>query len=242
MQEAIDALGSSSGTTLNALARLQRRHAIFSPAKGLYVAVPPEYRSWGVVPGEWFIDAMMRHLRRPYYVALLTAARLQGASHQAPQVFQAMVDRDAPSARPRFRTNSPSLLLSSKHIDKDSTELITVPTGYVTVSSKETTVVDLISHSRASGGYGNVATIVKEIGALHGAELARVAARRSRAAARRTGWFVERFGQVDDLEALRQAARVDLGDPSLLDPAGPKRGKSDRDWRVRLNIKIEPDI
>ena len=61
-------------------------------------------------------------------------------------------------------------------------------------------------------------------------------------AIRRTGLFVDRFGQADDLEALRQAARLDLGEPTLLDPGGPKRGKTDRDWRVRFNTHVEPDL
>jgi predicted transcriptional regulator of viral defense system len=238
--EAAAALGTKPAATRKALARLLQRKEVFSPTKGLYVAVPPDYRSWGVLPGEWFVDAMMRHLRRPYYIALLSAARLHGASHQAPQVFQVMTpaaplrDRDLGRVRLRFYT--------SKHVTDDKTEQVTVPTGYAVVSSKETTVVDLITHYRGAGGYGNVATIVSEIGELSGAELARAAARRGRATVRRTGWFVQNFGAVDELEALRQAARVDLGEPTPLDPAGPRRGKTDPDWHVRANTTVEADL
>lgn len=240
VDEAADALTSSRGAALDALERLQQRQEVFSPAKGLYVAVPPDYRSWGVVPGVWFVDAMMGHLDRPYYVALLTAARIHGAAHQAPQVFQVITDlrrirnRDLGRVRLRF--------YRSKRVNEGTTEQITVPTGYATVSSKETTVVDLIAYARASGGYGNVATIIAEIGELSGSELARVASRRGRALTRRTGWFVERFGRADDLEALRQAARVDLGERSPLDPAGPKRGQTDPNWSVRVNATVEPDV
>ena len=238
--EAAGELGTTLSATRQALARLQQRKEVFSPTKGLYVAIPSEYRTWGVLPGEWFIDAMMRHLGRPYYVALLSAARTHGASHQAPQVFQVMTEgtplRDRDLGRVRLR------LYKSQHVGKDKTEQIAVPTGYATVSARETTAVDLINHYRDSGGYGNVATIIHEIGELNGAELARVASRRGRAAVRRTGWFVDRFGQADDLEALRQAARLDLGEPTLLDPAGPKRGKTDPGWRVRLNTHVEPDL
>jgi predicted transcriptional regulator of viral defense system len=241
LAEAVEVLGSSHSATLNALARLQQRKEIFSPAKGLYVAVPPEYRSWGVLPGKWFIDAMMRHLERPYYIALLSAARIHGASHQAPQLFQVMTNSAAP-LRGRDLGRVRLRFYASKHIAEDKTEQITAPTGYATVSAKETTVVDLISHYRASGGYGNVATIIKEIGELDGAELARVASRRHRSAVRRTGWFVDHFGRADELEALRQAARLDLGEPTPLDPAGPKRGRTDPDWRVRLNTQVEPDL
>lgn len=240
VEDAAEAMGSHRGAALDALARLQRRNEVFSPAKGLYVAIPPEFRSWGVVPGTWFIDVTMRHLDRPYYVALLSAARIHGAAHQAAQVFQVMTDsrpiRNRDLARVRLR------FYASKFVDIDSTEPFEVPTGYATVSSKETTVVDLVTYSRAAGGYSNVATLVRELGALSAAELARAASRRSRAVARRTGWFVENFGASDDLEPLRQAARLEIGEPTLLDRSGPKRGQRDPSWNLRINRPVEPDV
>src|SRR6266516_4543383 len=77
LAEAQKALGpEDSAAVYTGLSRLRRRHEVFSPAHGLYVAVPPEYRNRGVVPAEWFVDAMMSHLARPYYVGLLTAAAM----------------------------------------------------------------------------------------------------------------------------------------------------------------------
>ena len=239
--EAAAVLGTSRGAALDALEGLRERDAVFTPTKGLYVVVPAEYRSWGVVPGAWFIDAMMGFLRRPYYVALLSAAELHGASHQAPQVFQVVVEnannvksRDIGRVRLRF--------YSSRTIADDSVEKFPQPTGYVTGSTKETTVVDLVSHPRVGGGLSNVATIVKEIGRLNGAELARVASRRSLAATRRVGWMVENFGDVDELEAVRQAARIGEGEASLLIASGRRRGRTDKGWSVRLNGTVEPDL
>jgi predicted transcriptional regulator of viral defense system len=200
--------------------------------------VPPEHRNRGVVPAEWFVDAMMRHLGRPYYVGLLSAAAMHGASHQAPQVFQVMTDRanlvrkrDLGRVRLRFYSNA--------HISEDPTSRITVPSGYVVASTKETTVVDLVSKPRASAGLSNVATILRELGELKGSDLARVASRRGRAAVRRVGWLVDHFGQIDDAEALRQAARLDLGEPVLLDASKGRRGKADPAWQVRVNTAIE---
>ncbi len=207
----------------------------------MYVAIPPEYRSWRVLPGEWFIDAMMAHLGRSYYVALLSAAAIHGASHQAPQVFQVMTDgaspvRDRDIGRVRLR------FYASKHLSEADVERATVPTGYMALSTRETTVVDLVSHYQTAGGYSNVATILKEIGQLSGSAVARMASPRGRAVVRRAGWLLERYGQADDLEALRQAARLDLGEPALLAPAGGRRGKTDRDWRLRINTAVEPDL
>ena len=45
--------------------------------------VPPQYASWGAPPPGWYIDDLMRHEGRPYYVGLLKAAELHGATHQA---------------------------------------------------------------------------------------------------------------------------------------------------------------
>lgn len=241
VDEAAEILALDRDATVDAMRRLRGRHAVFSPARGLYFAVPPEYRSWRVVPGEWFVDAMMTHLAKPYYVALLSAAAIHGSAHQSPQVFQVMT-LDASNLRDRQIARVRVRFHGSKFVSEDPTKQITVPTGYVTVSTKETTAVDLITHTRVAGGLGNVATILREIGVLHGSTLARVASRRSRAVARRTGWLVENFGQTDDLEALRQAARLDLGEPPLLDPSGRKRGRTDRDWRVRVNAAVETDV
>jgi predicted transcriptional regulator of viral defense system len=239
--DAASALGTNRGAALDALDWLRGRKEVFSPTRGLYIAVPPEYRSWGVVPGAWFVDAMLKFLGRPYYVAFLSAAQLHGASHQAPQVFQVVVDnannvknRDVGRVRLRF--------YSSATVADDSIVKIAQPTGYVAVSTKETTVVDLVNHPRLSGGLGNVATILKEIGRLNGAELARVAARRSVAACRRVGWMVDRFGDVDELEALRQAARLDAAEPSLLLASGGRRGSKAKSWNLRLNTAVEPDL
>lgn len=237
--EAAAILGLDHRSTLSALQRLRKQGKLFSPARGLFIVIPPDYRSWGAVPAAWFIDAMMTHLNRPYYVALLSAAAMHGAAHQSPQALQVMTtkavkDRAFGRVRLRFYVNADAECVP--------TETFNVPTGTVTVSTREATVVDLVAHVRDAGGLGNVATIMKEIGELRGSELARLASQRGRSLTRRVGWLVAQFGRVDDLEALRQAGRVDLGDPVPLDPGGRRRGSVDKEWGVRLNAAVEPDV
>src|SRR6202035_3201285 len=92
--EELEELTGQRGPALrSSLRRLRDAGRVFSPARGLYVFVPPEYWSWRVVPAEWFIDPMMDHLSREYYVSFLNAAGYHGASHQAPQTYTVMVDR-----------------------------------------------------------------------------------------------------------------------------------------------------
>jgi predicted transcriptional regulator of viral defense system len=231
--------GRSDAAIASGLQRLRRQHRVFSPTRGLYVVIPPEFRSWGVVPADWFINDLMRHLGRRYYVALLSAAAYHGAAHQAPQVFQVMADGrvlDRAIERVRLR------FYVSEHTADTPTDMVTVHTGSIPVSSREATVVDLVREPRASGGISNVATILAQIGELDGSALATLAARYGRTLARRTGWVVEHFGSCEDFGPLRLAARLDLGEPALLSPSGPRRGRADPTWGVRMNVAVEPDL
>lgn len=238
--EVAELLGLEGGAVRTGMNRLRKQHLAFSPARGLYGFVPPNYRSWGVLPADWFIDDLMRYLKRDYYVGLLSAAALHGSAHQRPQVFQIMTDkstadRDIGRIRLRFFRNSA--------IAQANTETVTTPTGTMVVASRETTVSDLVAHPRVSGGYSNVATIIREIGPLEGSELARASAGRPRSHARRLGWLVEHYSEdTPDLEALKQQAASDRGTPSPLSPSGPRRGRIDERWGLWINTDIEPDI
>src|SRR5262249_50589946 len=83
-----------------------RRGEWVSPARGLWIPVPPEYRLWGAPEGIEIVDRVMRHLGVQYYVGWLSAAALYGAAHHAPQVFQVAVSRhvaDRQVGRTNFR-------------------------------------------------------------------------------------------------------------------------------------------
>jgi predicted transcriptional regulator of viral defense system len=229
--------GQSPAVLRNSLARLMHQGRIFSPARSFYVVVPPEYHGRKTPPAEWFIDAMMRHLGRSYYVGFLNAAALHGASHQAPQTFRVVTsrhlrNRDIHRVRLRFTV--------SKQVDQMPTERRTVHTGYMTIAARETTVADLAWQPKLGGGLSNVATILREIGELDGEQLARIAPLHNRATARRLGWLLERFRPDVDTHWLRVVAEVDRGDPSALVPGRPG-GHKDRTWNVRVNAAVEPD-
>lgn len=224
-----------------ALARLIKNKLAFSPARGLYIPVPSEYRSWGAVPAIWFIDSLMVHLGRHYYVGYLSAAELHEAAHQRPQVFQVVVDEDVRArsfgrVRMRFVTN------------RRAAELPTVrrntPTGTLALATPEVTAMDLANRPEHGGGLHNVATVLADLadnGKLHDAGLAVLVARYPAAAARRAGWIVEQVTGVR-LDALAEAAAGATDTPSDLDQHGPRRGKVDQRWRLRVNATLEPDL
>lgn len=220
--------------------RLRSQHLAFSPARGLYGFIPPDYRAWGVLPAEWFVDDLMRYLQRDYYVGLLSAAAKHGAAHQRAQVFQVVTskqtaDRDIGRVKLRFFKN--------RGVDQAPKETVNTPAGTIEVATKETTVNDLVAHPRAAAGFSNIATIIREIGSLDGAELARLSATFPRSHARRLGWLIEHFSEdIPDLEGLERQAAPDRGVPTRLSPGGPRRGHIDRRWGLWVNTDVEPDV
>src|ERR1700694_1700601 len=88
LEEALAEGGTGDRT---ALWRAQRAKQVVQPRKGFYVIVPAEYGTAGSPPATWFVDPLMRTQNEPYYVGLLSAAALYGASAQAVQELQVVV-------------------------------------------------------------------------------------------------------------------------------------------------------
>lgn len=241
VEDAAQAAGIKPSSTWPALARLIKNKLVFSPARGLYIPIPPQHRSWGAVPATWFVDALMTHLGRAYYVGYLSAAELHEAAHQRSQVFQVVVDRDLRArsfgrVRVRFIKN------------RDVADLPTLrrntPTGTMAVSTPELTAIDLANRPDHGGGVHNVATVLIDLandGKLHDEALAQLVDRFPAAAARRVGWIVEHFTPVH-LDALADTASRAIDEPSNLDRYCARRGKIDARWRVRVNAAVEPDL
>ena len=70
----------------NSLNRLRKSSRIYSPYRGFYVILPPEYVRRGGVPPTFYMDDFMKSVHRHYYFSLLSAATFWGAAHQRPQV------------------------------------------------------------------------------------------------------------------------------------------------------------
>jgi predicted transcriptional regulator of viral defense system len=244
-EEVSGLLGIPEAHVSPTLARWRHKGQLFSPTKGVYVPIPPEYRSWGTVPASHFIDSLMVHLGHPYYVALLSAAEAHGFAHQRPQVFQVMTParlRDRSFGRVRLS------LISSSEVASRPVVVKNTPTGTMRVSTIEGTALDLVSLPRRSGGLSNVATILGEMiqnDALDPVKVADLAARYPGAVAQRTGWLLEQVapqvGRSPDLERLRTIATARTT-PAPLAAYGPHRGAIDERWNVIVNSPVEPDL
>ena len=160
--EAEQALGIGHGAFLDAAERLQRRKALLNPRQGFYVVVPPQYTSWGAPPPAWYIDALMRRESQAYYVGLLKAAELHGATHQAVMEFQVV----ATKRLPRIRAGRSMIVFYFRKDVKAVTAGIEdrkTDTGTMKVSSAALTALDLLRYPQASGGMDNIATVLSDL-------------------------------------------------------------------------------
>src|ERR1700721_3016257 len=142
-EEARKALGVSHGALLDAAERQQRKKHLVSPRRGFYVIVPPQYLSWGAPPPPWYIDDLMRHEGHAYYVGLLKAAELHGATHQAVLEFQVVTDK----RMPKIRAGRSILAFFYRKSMRPVLEAVSdhkTDTGSMKVSSPELTALDLL--------------------------------------------------------------------------------------------------
>lgn len=220
-----------------------KRNQMFSPARGLWVPIPPEYRNWGATPALEFLDSMMTYLERDYYVGWLSAAEILGASHQRPQVTQVAVSSQLSNlsigrSQIRFRTRENiSELPRFKH---------QVPSGYVWVSSPELTALDLADATLMGGGLNNIATVLAELSKdnqLDGERLASIAINYSTTAVSRLGYILQVLDSNVDLKGLKLLLKTRHKlRPSLLSPSDRRAGKVSQEWNLLINTSLEPDL
>jgi len=224
-----------------ALRRLKQRGRITSPRRGFYVLVPPEYREAGSPPASWFIDDLMRFLKQPYYVGLLSAAAIHGAAHQQPMVFQVVTDRPTRPARVgRVRIG----FHMSRKVESTPVAKVQTETGSMRVSSPEATAFDLVRFAPASGHLNNVATVLSELAEkLDPAALAKLAHAYAVPEAQRLGYLLEQLGQRKLAESLAGWLEIRRHRPVLLAP-GQVHGKAppDRRWSVIPNVTVKADL
>ncbi|TFD75487.1 hypothetical protein E3T54_11980 [Cryobacterium sp. Sr8] len=219
-----------------------RRGQWVMPTRGLWFAVPPEFRTWGAPPGIEIINTMMRHVGARYYVGWLSAAAIHGAAHQAPQVFQIAVDRlvrDRIVGRTRFSFAQRSDIASVPTVSHATRS------GTALVSSVAATMLDVASDIDRAGGLDNAATVICELGELDAftmSDLIALAPSFPASAIRRAGWMLATFTDHDGLDDLQSFAHNATPTPSRLDPAGIAAGTVDHDWMLYLNRDVEPDL
>jgi len=145
----------------SSLYRLVKKGKIQSVWHGFFVIVTFEYGLKGVVPPIEYIDHLMKYLGKQYYVCLLSAAALQGASHQQPMEFYVITNSG--NLRDKTKKDVKINFVTKKNIPMQYVTQQMVNSGYVNVSTPELTALDLIVYAKNVGGIVRVATVLSEL-------------------------------------------------------------------------------
>ena len=247
-EEAEEALGIGHGAFLDAAERLQRRKALLHPRQGFYVIVPPQFASWGAPPAAWYIDELMHHEDQTYYVGLLKAAELHGATHQAVMEFQIVSAKRFPKIRA-----GRNLIVSYYRKDMASVaaaiEKRRIDTGIIKVSSVALTALDLFRYPQASAGIDNVATVLSDLGQkIDADQLTALSVMVEKSIVQRLGYLLDFFGHerltCSMLRALQgrgtlpwtELDRRETRDPDFVSEPW------ERDERWRVIVRRKPEI
>ncbi len=237
--------GTSVAAVAAALDRAGADRIIASPVRGFHVVLPLEDRGTGTPSWRLFLDPLMSHLGLPYYVGLLTAASIHGASGQAAQVVQVVV----PRARRPVRTGRLVIeFVVRRTAGEAPVELRTTPSGRMRVATPEVVALDLVRYPSRAAGWDNVATVLRDLApALRGAGMrAALAVQPATPELQRLGHLLERAGAravLAPLEAELATRRVTWvplipGEPEESAPEPPVR---DPRWHVLVNREPEAD-
>jgi len=191
----------------------------------------------------------MRHERQAYYVGLLKAAELHGATHQAVMEFQVISAKRFPKLRAGrnlivfyFRKDMEAVTAGIENRKTD--------TGTMKNSSAALTALDLLRYPQASGGIDNVATVLSDLGQkIDPEQLAALSETVERPIVQRLGHLLDRLGHAaltgPMLEALQgrgsapwtELDRQEAGDPDF----APEPRERDCRWRVIVRRMPELD-
>jgi len=238
----LEGTGQKETVANRALLRLQTKKRIMLVRRGFYLIIPIEFRKTGVLPPEWFIHDLAEFLKVDYYVGLLTAAAIWGASHQKAQEFHVLTSR-------QFRPIQDATLKIRffRKVDFPDSAFLTsqkTETGFMKVSSPELTALDLVRYSKAVGGLNLVAIALAELGEnIEPRALLSVSRKEGvSASVRRLGFILDRLGHASRTNQLAGLLRGKEGIPLLLDPSLPREGSRwNRKWNLIENFNIEAD-
>lgn len=216
-------------STTGAITRISRKADFF-------VIVPPEYRTLGAPPVEWWLGDLMEHFGMPYYLALLSAVEAHGSAHFAVMETQVMTTRwlrplEVGRTRLRFFAKS---------------DLSDVPTecrhnlwGTIVVSEPESTILDLLRYRPC--GIERAAMILADLKRSFRKDrlIQSLNAADDTPSAQRLGYLLERHGAsrlADTVKAWlvgRRPRKVNL------EVGGPPPWEDDLTWHIRVNSNLE---
>ena len=225
------------------LDRLRDRGEILNIRRGFYTIIPEEYRNMGALPVELYADDLMKYLQKKYYVGLFSAAMLHGAAHQQPQEYYIV------TKSPKLRNiNKEKFVINFSEkrkfpvygIEEKKTD-----TGYLKLSNKELTFIDLIYYAKYLGGFNRIITILDELREEIKISNFKDAVKNDfpNTVYQRAGYIMDQIFHDGKLSSIiENKLKRAKTRKTQLNPSGKTLGEIDYKWNVQVNIIIDTDI
>lgn len=225
------------------LDRLREKGEILNIRREFYTIIPDEYRNMGAIPVEFYIDELMTHLYKKYYVGMFSAAMFWGAAHQQPQEF--FVISQFPKPRMVYSGNLRINFLTKRKFPVYGIENHKTDTGYFKISGPELTFLDLIYFEQSMGGFNRIITILQELTGNISQSRMKEALQNDfpLSTIQRAGYLSEQVLNNNKLAKLFENRLIkEKTQPIYLKPSGEKNGILNPKWKINVNIHLEGDL
>lgn len=240
-EEVLSVLGLNQNQFRLQIFRLYQKQVVKNLGHGFFMIIPPEYYHLGSLPPHWIVDPLMNYLHHEYYIGLLSAASLYGATQQQPMTFQVITNQQM---RPIKLERGGIDFHCYKDCSIARKEQITAPTGYAKISTREQTLVDLVRFHAVCGYLSNVASIIRDLGESCKADALAliVESEKMKSVLQRLGYILELVGYSDLAMIVEHHLSKQRVYETLLRPDfHVKEGKRIHRWKLLLNDTLEID-
>lgn len=244
LEELIDNLDKSETSIRNELSRLIAKKEIVNLRKGFYLIITPRYSSAQKLPIQLYCEKLFKYLNRNYYIALFSAAKIHGASHQ--QVQRDYVISEKPKLIDISKRNFGIRFFTASNWSDRNIQIKKSEAGVYKVSSPALTIVDLISYQTKLGGLSRILSSIEELTEeLTNEDLALLLNwYPNQSTLQRFGYIMENLGvKMKQQDLIYKVISTRKVFPVLLSPKlNQKPGAVSNKWKVDVNVKLESDL
>jgi predicted transcriptional regulator of viral defense system len=244
LNELIENVHKSETSLKSELSRLIAKKEIVNLRKGFYLIITPRYSSAQKLPIQLYCEKLFKYLDKNYYVALFSAAKIHGASHQQIQREYIMIENQ--KYNDISKSNIEIRFFTSSNWSDKNIQIKKSDAGIYKVSSPALTIVDLIHYQTKLGGINRMLSVIEELSEeLNESDLVELISWYPyKSTLQRFGFLLEKLGIQEEFQEL---IFLNINStnffPVLLCPKfNEKPGAVSNRWKVVVNIKLESDI
>jgi predicted transcriptional regulator of viral defense system len=236
--------GKSNVSIKRELDRLTEKGEIVNLRKGFYLIITPRYSSAQKLPVQLYSEKLFKYLDRNYYVALFSAAKFHGASHQ--QVQRDYIITEKPKYNDILKNAIDIRFFTTSNWTGKNIQLKKSDAGIYKVSSPAMTIVDLMHHQTKLGGINRMLSVIEELSEeLTESDLVELLNwYPNKSTLQRFGFLLEELGIAEEYQELLFINLKTINFfPVLLSPKSNETpGAVNNRWKVAVNVKLESDI